>query len=58
MMTKNFSMLKKSFILFICLTNSNIFIFLVVKRAANYAENGMVGKLEVDFQRVPLVQIF
>ena len=28
------------------------------KKGCKLCRNGMVGKLEVDFQRVPLVQIF
>ena len=30
----------------------------MVKMAANYEENGRVGKLKVGFQQVLLVQIF
>ena len=42
----------------LALKTSNIFIFSHCKMAANYATIDRIGKLEVDVQQIPLVEIF
>ena len=39
-------------------TNPLVSLFTKVKMNANYAEICRVGKLEADFQQVPLIQFF
>ena len=55
------SLCTESFILFIDLKKKKkgkFSFFPIVKMAAKYKEIGRLGKLEADFQKVPLVRMF